>query len=116
MSEKQTFPTETAVDIHGAPIALNDGGKLTAPPQNWDSSWSILVKSNFASVAVFFDWKCVEIDKRIVKLNEKKEEFREMAKSGGKSQKAKLNKLRKMQAAMEALEAELAAAGVSLDD
>lgn len=116
---KPDFDVTTALQADGTAVPLDDNGKLTAVPSNWSGDYKGLKRKQFANVDLFFDWKHVQIDARIAKLQEQKaqlDEDREAAKTRKPSPKRALKRAAKLRAQLAELEKLLAAEGISIED
>lgn len=113
------FDLETAVDTDGAPVALDDKGRLTAVPTNWDRSCAPLKRASFSTPVLYAEFKLYLFDEATKAREAQRAELVsavEEARLGKDSTAARSRKAAKLKAQLAALEAELLEAGVTLDD
>jgi hypothetical protein len=64
------FNVEAALDINGHGIPLDDNGKLTASPANWDRTFKPLKKEAFASEGIYVTHRADLLELRIAKAQD----------------------------------------------
>lgn len=108
------FDIKTATNADGARIKLDDAGRLTAVPGNYEPKLhKPLGKKHFATKALLFDFQIGLVDRTIAKLQERRESL--LSKKAGKETSArKLARLEKLKAQLAELETELKDSGVQM--
>lgn len=108
------FDVKTATNANGARIKLDDAGRLTEVPGNYEPKLhKPLGKKHFATKALLFDFQVGLVDRTIAKLQERREAL--IAKKAGKETSArKLARMEKLKAQLAELEKELEGAGVQM--
>jgi len=108
------FDIKTSTNADGARIKLDDAGRLTAVPANYEPKLhKPLGKKHFATKALLFDFQVGLVDRTIAKLQERREAL--IAKKAGKETSArKLARLEKLKAQLAELETELKDSGVQM--
>ena len=116
---KPEFDITTALDAEGNKLALNDDGRLTAVPQNWTWDYAHLGRAAFVdrSTYVLFQARKVELQIQAQQLKlEGLIKYAEEVKTGGDPTAKKVKRAERLKAQLAALEAELEAEGITLDD
>lgn len=107
------FDLTTAVDVDGKAIALDDKGRLTGIPANWNPRFAKLKRTQFTREA-YFGWLISLEDLKIKVIQERKQEYAD--KRDGKVDEVakKSKKAARMASQLAALSEELKAAGVDV--
>lgn len=109
-SKKPVWDLSSAVDTEGNAISLDDKGRLTGVPANYDTNYAPLKRSAFAEVGTFYDFKIFQAESRVAQLREAKAEA-----LSPPDPKAKAVKRRaRLQKQLAALEAQMAEEGIEL--
>jgi hypothetical protein len=100
-----------------AGIKLDDNGRLTAVPTNFEPSYAPLRRSAFTDKATYYEFKATLVDGKIEKLEESKVEWLEKAeecRKGIDPLEKKKRKLTRMKKQMAELEKQLEAEGIEV--
>lgn len=112
---KPAFALTSATAADGSAIKLDDKGRLTALPANWNPSFKPISGKSFANRADRLLFKAILVDAVVTRLQEKAARLRERAANPGKaavSNERKAKKLEKLRSQIAELEAALAADGI----
>lgn len=117
--KKPEFDINSALDANGNPIALDEDGRLTAIPHNWDLSFAQIGSRSFTNsdAGLIFEHKAFAVNLQIQKKEAQRDSLLQEAKEARtplSESELKLRKLQKMQEKMAALEKELAAQGITV--
>jgi hypothetical protein len=118
---RAVFNVADAVDAEGNKVPLDDKGRLTAVPANYDPlKFKPLASDAFASADLFFDYRAlIQRSKSVVaaaaavKLEEKASLFRRF---GDSAKRAKVARMVKAREEFATLQAQLIAEGVDMED
>lgn len=113
-STKPNFDLASAVNGE-KPIELDDKGRLTGIPTNFDSSFNALTASQFSNKEIYYRFQASRVDEKIETLNKRKTELLERAedeKSGADPVKVKVRKAEKMRKQLAELEKQLEEEGI----
>lgn len=113
--KKPQFDLATALDEKGGAIALDDNGRLTGVPANWDTGYHWLGRSAFANRTIQLQHKLFLFDKITASRAERREELVgdiEEAAVGISPEKKKVKKAQRLMKQLESLKAELEAEGI----
>jgi len=123
---KTEFPFADATDEKGAAIALETIGEddearevLTAVPFNWTPDHENLGRKDFKDRATFLRFQARKVDLSIDKMKLRKDDLlakAEEAEKGVDPTQKKIRRAERLKAQLAALEAELEAEGIELDE
>jgi len=103
--ERPVFDLTTALDVDGNSITLDEDGRLTAVPANWETTSQKLKRGQFASREVYYDFLILLVDRQSQRLAERRQELLEQ-REGKVNEKVKamrqIERLRKKIALLEA--------------
>jgi hypothetical protein len=103
--KRPEFNLASAVDSNGAAIPLDEEGRLTAPPANWNKEFRPLKRGAFASREAFFQFKIGFVDRTIARLQETRQELADRA-AGKQADPAKVKAKRRAKLMKELAELE----------
>lgn len=116
--KKPVFDFSTAINDDGSAIALDDNGKLTAVPVNWEPKFKSFIRKDFSDPGFIHEWKSYLVDKQIENLQKKKLELakdataaRQVTSPGKKA----LRKREKLMTRLTELEEQLKSEGIDFD-
>lgn len=99
------FELESALDASGNAIPLDEDGRLTGVPANWEAPAAKLKRNQFSTRELYYDYLLMLNDRQIRSLNERRQELID-AREGNVDETAKARKqierLRKKLALLEA--------------
>lgn len=116
-SKRKSFAFATAV-AGDKSIPLDENGRLTLVPTNWESNFAPLKRSHFSEPALYHEWRASILEGRIQRLQSEIDTERKTAeelRSGGTPTASKIAKAKKLQRQLAELEKLLAEQGISLD-
>jgi len=117
-STKLVFDIATAKNAEGEAIPLDENGRLTAVPMNWNpKDFQGLKRSQFGSQAVYLEFRAHVLTFSITRLTDARQDLLEKAEEARKGvdpTTKKLRKLEKLQKAAAELEAQLKADGIEV--
>ncbi len=101
----------------GAKITIDEDGKMTDVPVNWDNAYALLSTKDFTTKVVFYQWKQATIDARMQILQDKRDlldERIEEAIRGPDPVKSKQKKLARLKKQLAELEKQLQDDGIAV--
>lgn len=114
---KPDFDIANGKNAEGVPVKLDENGRLSAVPINWTPDYAGLKRAQFASQAVYLEYKAHVLGFNIVRLTDLQADLlvkAEEARKGVDPTTKKLRKLEKLQKMAAELEAQLKADGVEV--